>query len=304
MWNRNDRRLLLKATNVIARRGTMSTGRAACVLLAALALSPVTARAASVVIQVTQNDSGHALCDIICSEAVGNGPQTLAPVAVSDPNTGRFISGAGEVTANTMKMSSSTNAAGGVSLALSDTFTVHGAGSGPTSITAVWHATGTFSSVGVGGGVQSILGATEIRIGTLGSFVVRGDTLYSVAKFAGPDTSKSTSPFNVFSNTGPLSFSADMTAKHTFLADIGSSFDMAFSLVSGYTFGAADFSHTATLSFQTADGVFLTSGLGGTFGDVPVSATPIPAALPLFAGGLGVLGFVARRRKRAAVAAA
>src|SRR5262245_45017563 len=192
MWNRNHRRHRVKATNAIAKLGTTSVG-AGCLLAAALALSPVSARAASVVIQVTQNDSGHALCDVVCGEAIGNGPQTLAPVAVSDPNTGRFISGAGEGTANTMKMSSSTNAAGGVSLALSDTFTVHGAGAGPTSITAMWHATGNFSSVGLGGG-NILLGATEIRIGTLGSFVVRGDTLYSVAKFAGPDTSKSTSP--------------------------------------------------------------------------------------------------------------
>jgi hypothetical protein len=30
----------------------------------------------------------------------------------------------------------------------------------------------------------------------------------------------------------------------------------------------------------------------------PVSATPLPATLPLFAGGLGVVGFLAKRRKR------
>jgi hypothetical protein len=29
-----------------------------------------------------------------------------------------------------------------------------------------------------------------------------------------------------------------------------------------------------------------------------VAATPIPAALPLFAGGLGLMGFLSRRRKR------
>jgi hypothetical protein len=32
-------------------------------------------------------------------------------------------------------------------------------------------------------------------------------------------------------------------------------------------------------------------------------AAPIPAAFPLFAGGLGVMGFVARRRKRKITAA-
>jgi hypothetical protein len=35
----------------------------------------------------------------------------------------------------------------------------------------------------------------------------------------------------------------------------------------------------------------------------PVSSTPLPAAFPLFAGGLGVLGFVSGRRKRKAAIA-
>jgi hypothetical protein len=30
----------------------------------------------------------------------------------------------------------------------------------------------------------------------------------------------------------------------------------------------------------------------------PAATTPLPAALPLFAGGLGVIGLLARRRKR------
>ena len=36
---------------------------------------------------------------------------------------------------------------------------------------------------------------------------------------------------------------------------------------------------------------------------VSLAATPLPAALPLFATGLGVMGFLARRRKRKAAAA-
>jgi hypothetical protein len=37
--------------------------------------------------------------------------------------------------------------------------------------------------------------------------------------------------------------------------------------------------------------------------DINVATTPIPAALPLFASGLGVMGFLARRRKRKNAAA-
>jgi hypothetical protein len=39
-------------------------------------------------------------------------------------------------------------------------------------------------------------------------------------------------------------------------------------------------------------------------GQVGVGATPLPAALPMFAGGLGFVGFLARRRKQKALAAA
>lgn len=45
----------------------------------------------------------------------------------------------------------------------------------------------------------------------------------------------------------------------------------------------------------------------GSFNDVAASATPLPAALPLFATGLGAMGFFGCRRKRknaAAIAAA
>ena len=44
------------------------------------------------------------------------------------------------------------------------------------------------------------------------------------------------------------------------------------------------------------------TGLTGSF--TPVGATPLPAALPLFATGLGALGLLGWRRKRKAAAAA
>jgi hypothetical protein len=91
---------------------------------------------------------------------------------------------------------------------------------------------------------------------------------------------------------------------------------LAFELVesnSGYTMlssipgtypGGADF------IINTAFGVnSFTAFTGGdadfrTFVDTgPSAATPLPAALPLFATGLGVMGFLAKRRKRKGVAA-
>lgn len=64
---------------------------------------------------------------------------------------------------------------------------------------------------------------------------------------------------------------------------------------------AANGSYLITLSLFDDAGAPLISV------DEQINATPIPAALPLFAGGAGVIGFFARRRKnrsKAAVAAA
>jgi hypothetical protein len=56
--------------------------------------------------------------------------------------------------------------------------------------------------------------------------------------------------------------------------------------------------------YYTVDcfGTDCTGGFGnndfGTFSLTEVSSAPLPAALPLFAGGLGALGWLGRRRKR------
>jgi hypothetical protein len=70
---------------------------------------------------------------------------------------------------------------------------------------------------------------------------------------------------------------------------------------------SADLSHTGTLLIDVlTSGASLTFLSGHNYSSAAASATPLPAALPLFAGGLGVIGLLARRRKRknaAAVAA-
>jgi hypothetical protein len=42
------------------------------------------------------------------------------------------------------------------------------------------------------------------------------------------------------------------------------------------------------------------NGFGPVSADFSISETPLPAALPLFAGGLGMIGMMSRRRKRQA----
>ncbi|MGZ3411069.1 MAG: VPLPA-CTERM sorting domain-containing protein [Xanthobacteraceae bacterium] len=73
--------------------------------------------------------------------------------------------------------------------------------------------------------------------------------------------------------------------------------------------GYADFTATTIAFFlDNVAGVAPNEVAGGTVTSIvidtdAVSRTPIPAALPLFASGLGMLGFVARRRKRKTLSA-
>lgn len=48
----------------------------------------------------------------------------------------------------------------------------------------------------------------------------------------------------------------------------------------------------------------LIKSIGSDNNEAPPIETPLPAALPLFAAGFGVVAFVARRKKRAQNAAA
>jgi hypothetical protein len=66
-----------------------------------------------------------------------------------------------------------------------------------------------------------------------------------------------------------------------------------------FIFGATT---TGTYRLRVDGGV--DGGPGGpAYYDIRISATPVPAALPLFATGLGMLGLFARRRTRKAIAA-
>jgi hypothetical protein len=67
--------------------------------------------------------------------------------------------------------------------------------------------------------------------------------------------------------------------------------------------GPVGFSQTAPHVTENADGTFsYTSPLGNVFNGT--SEVPLPAALPLFATGLGALGLLGWRRKRKAQAVA
>ena len=143
-----------------------------------------------------------------------------------------------------------------------------------------WEVTsaGVYNGSGaISGNVSCGAGCFEI---TAASGVIDGDTITGISTFASAD--------NYLFPGAAVPFQID-----------GSGISFAVIPVPGSSLG------TAVNIFSekgfTIDKLDPQSGSGEAFGYfsiVGVAATPLPAALPLFAGGLGMIGLLGRRKNR------
>ena len=106
---------------------------------------------------------------------------------------------------------------------------------------------------------------------------------------------------NTFTNGATATF--DFFVDLFFVAD-GLDIDVAGPLTAANLMGNPSFPISGSETFyfiECGDGPCATRNI--TAGSLDVSSTPLPAALPLFAGGLGALGLFGWRKKRKAIAA-
>jgi hypothetical protein len=214
----------------------------------------------------------------------GIGPQTVTGSAEINPGQIRtFLSGQ-----NAFMFAS-----------FEDTYTVHGSTSAMFNIDVSLHMTGTMRTVAAGPFQSLLIGNVIAEIGTFNHDPSLTNETFRVQPFNAGTTA--TVQYNSPpGNTSPLSFAVDITASHIVVdLIVGSTFTLGYGFNSAFGVGEIDLLSTGTISFVLPDGVYLTSALGGEFG-VQADAVPIPAALPLFAGGFSVIAVLARRRKRKA----
>jgi hypothetical protein len=100
---------------------------------------------------------------------------------------------------------------------------------------------------------------------------------------------------NTFTVTGGVITAADF--EWTSTSGVGWSANLVSSLPEGAPYGTGSFDIHVNIPPEPAEGQILEC-YGPNCLTTLTSTTPLPAALPLFAAGLGALGLVARRRKR------
>jgi hypothetical protein len=246
--------------------------------------------------------------DCLGSNQSGPNPPNGIPLTTFGSSPGATITGSAEILPDRFRTFMSGSGSGFMHASFEDTYTVHGVAPGIFDIPVELHMTGTARTVNTGAppGLSPHrlwVANVDAEIGTFNpssaplfqeGFRVTGFDTISGVRLEIPD---------IFSEV-PGSRPIDITASHivTNLV-VGSTFTLAFGFNSRFATGEIDLLSTGAISFELPPGVFLTSALGGRFGAETPSEVPLPAALPLFAGGLGLMAFLARRRTQKAHAA-
>lgn len=212
------------------------------------------------------------------------------------PATGTFpLLNLGTDTAGTNKLQSSSTINPGQGVA-SISFN---ASSNPASGLYAGNPSGDTSPFGTANGSTVYLSAGGVNSGTAGSVTVvfssPQTSLYVLWGTVDFETSGSGVPPDrnaiTFSGDGSTPLTIDGSNVHSADSSLSSGADNAYVEITGLSpFLTATFTDDKTSAFEFQLGI--------------PTATPLPAALPLFAGGLGAMGLLSRRKKRKAVAAA
>jgi len=232
-----------------------------------------------------------------CAFASSLGPSVSIPdVSISNPPF--FMSATGSVSPTAIHSFVSSTDGVEFDLATEDTYTVHG-GSGPFAITAHLDASGTTSTLKAGPFFEDVVPNISVIIGQL---VI--DPAATGIPIVSPFDSSSHATTVLPSLVGfsPQSAPISASTSYTRVVSPGDVFDIAYELNSQFALGTIDLSHTATISFDLPDGVFLTSAGGATFGTPPATGggVPEPAAWALMIMGFGLAGATLRARARLA----
>jgi hypothetical protein len=249
-------------------------------------------------IELYETDSGQHLCSGECAFASSLTSSTAIPdFSASDGPF--FLNATGSVSPTAIHSFVSGRVGVEYDLATDDTYTVHGGSAGGFAVTAHLDASGTTSTIQVGNNLFfDIVPSITINIGQL---------LIDPTEVGEPLVS----PFNAGAHatdvigssligSTPMSAPLQASAFYTRVVHPGDVFDIAYELQSGFATGTVDLSHTATISFDLPDGVWLTDASGNIFGTPPSNGVPEPAAWSLMLAGFGLAGASLRARRAAA----
>ena len=193
------------------------------------AMLPVSANAATAFIQLFEIDSGHSVCNPLCTSIIASSPIALPTTTFNGATT--HITASGSVSANTITSFVSSDVGAEFLLGISDTYTVHGSAAGLFSITTTFGVTGLANTIPSGSFNVLFAGNAQVKIGTYALNTIGSIQQATVIPF--DPTSEATTP-GITLVSGPSSVPIDITASHTRTVAVGDVFDIAYLLRSAF----------------------------------------------------------------------
>lgn len=225
------------------------------------------------------------------SNTPGPNPPNGIPTSTFIGSGGPIQTGSAEILPDRMRSFNSGYGGSHMYVSMFDTYTVHGAATGPFDITVHLSVDGFARAIYLFGtyGLQS--GAVEIEIGTWDPTTEDLDERSRVTQFDDSSAAMYLTP--TYSGGSPFETALAVAASHSRMVSAGDVFDIAYNVSTDMAWGELDLLNTATIGFDLPDGIWLTSQNGAIFGTpVPEPSTPM-----LLAAGL-ILVCLARRAER------
>lgn len=180
----------------------------------------------------------------------------------------------------------------GLRASFRDTYTVHGTAAGTFPITVTLSTTGTARSVPTTIDNRLVSATVELEIGTFNPDDVWILEQYRVIPFSPSTTASQSFPTTIL--PAPFEFPVAVSTSHTLTVAVSDVFDLAYGVNPTFGNGEIDLlASGAVISFDLPEGVWLTSTLGGSWGDVPPPVQiPVGPWVPIGVGvGLWMIAF-------------